>query len=278
MNKICKIKAEEFIYVWKNWQHVNPRVFLDTEITDEQIETYSLMLIGGPDANRVTRQLSAELPVKLSDDQIVLAGQTFHVPDAVVQFLYPHPENSERYVYVIAADSWQGMFFAKPNVVISSMDDYMVLDGRIPNDKAGRPIEKVMLASGVFDSEWQMNTDYQQSGDEAIRAKCALRKVHPDLTTYIDGGLQLTVAQLRAYAGHYQIPNGGPRIEIVEKQGKLLGRNENNPFVELIPESETLFYISEADLQISFQRDETGLVNQLFVHQGGQTIPAEKVK
>ena len=94
MVELCKTKAQDFIDAWKAWQKVSPRVFLDTEITDADMARYSLMLLGGPEANKVTAKLAARLPLRLSPNAIRIDGKDFQVKDAAVQMLYPNPLNA----------------------------------------------------------------------------------------------------------------------------------------------------------------------------------------
>ncbi len=54
MRKLCEINFEQGVRDWENWQHTTPRHFKDTEISDEDLKRYSLILIGGPDANLIT--------------------------------------------------------------------------------------------------------------------------------------------------------------------------------------------------------------------------------
>ncbi|MGB2823268.1 MAG: prolyl oligopeptidase family serine peptidase, partial [Phycisphaerae bacterium] len=42
MRRFCRFRAEAARDEWRRWQKVTPRYFLDTEITDEQVRTYSL--------------------------------------------------------------------------------------------------------------------------------------------------------------------------------------------------------------------------------------------
>ena len=111
MNKLCRMKADEFINYWKNWQKYEPRVFLDTELSESDMKKYSLILYGGSEANLITKKLGDKIPLKISSNKIEISGRIFEAKDACVQILYPHPLNSERYVTVIGATSGEGMFF-----------------------------------------------------------------------------------------------------------------------------------------------------------------------
>jgi hypothetical protein len=95
MVEMCALKARRFVDNWRDWQKQEPRVFKDTEIGEADIARYSLLLIGGPDANRVTATIAAKIPLKVSPDQITVGDESFAVKDAAVQMLYPRPLNAE---------------------------------------------------------------------------------------------------------------------------------------------------------------------------------------
>jgi hypothetical protein len=62
-----------------------------------------LVLIGGPEANAVTRRLIDRLPLRMEGERVTIDGQTFDAPGAAVGLVYPNPLNVERYVAVCAA-------------------------------------------------------------------------------------------------------------------------------------------------------------------------------
>ena len=105
------MKANDFINYWKNWQKYEPRVFLDTELSDSDMKKYSLILYGGAEANLITKKLGDKIPLKISSNKIEITGKTFEAKDACVQMVYPNPLNNKRYVSVIGATSGAGMFF-----------------------------------------------------------------------------------------------------------------------------------------------------------------------
>src|ERR1035441_1467409 len=132
MAALCRNKAQAFIAAWRDWQKQSPRVFQDTEIKDAEMANYSLLLVGGPDANRVTAQLAARLPLKIAADRVTIDGKSFPAKDAAVQMLYPNPLNPERYVWIVAGTSTDGMYFSEPNPQRLSDWEYTIVDGRIP--------------------------------------------------------------------------------------------------------------------------------------------------
>jgi CubicO group peptidase (beta-lactamase class C family) len=71
-----------------------------------------------------------------------------------------------------------------------------------------------------------------------------------------------------AYVGQYEL--GPDRIFIVSREGdRLLAAPAGQPQAELFPESETKFFLKVVDAQITFVKDDKGVVTDLILHQGG---------
>ncbi|QQS47490.1 MAG: serine hydrolase [Acidobacteriota bacterium] len=79
------------------------------------------------------------------------------------------------------------------------------------------------------------------------------------------------------YAGQYELmPNF---ILTLSRNGdKLMGQATGQPMVQLVPESPTAFVIQEAAARIEIVLDEKGNPVSLILHQGGQKLPAKKIK
>ncbi len=179
MKRFCQVLADRACGYWKTWQHVDPRVFKDTEITDEQIRSYSLTLYGGPEDNAVTARLIKDIPLELADDKIVIDGKTFAVRDAAVRMVYAHPLNADRNVTIFAANSPDAMFWVDR---LSDDVDVVIDDGRLggENDYFAN-----IVAWGSFDCHWRLNEKYLTVGDPHRRAAAPVRKVPRHLTTAV---------------------------------------------------------------------------------------------
>jgi CubicO group peptidase (beta-lactamase class C family) len=79
------------------------------------------------------------------------------------------------------------------------------------------------------------------------------------------------------YAGDYELaPNF--IITVLVKDGRLISRATGQPEVELFPESETKFFLKVVDAQVEFVKDAGGRVTSLVLTQGGQVMPAKKIR
>ncbi|MGZ5487806.1 MAG: serine hydrolase [Candidatus Aminicenantales bacterium] len=67
-------------------------------------------------------------------------------------------------------------------------------------------------------------------------------------------------------------------ITILRRGGKLISQATGQSEVELFPESETRFFLKVVDAQIDFVLDAEGQATGLVLHQGGQNLPAKKIR
>lgn len=80
---------------------------------------------------------------------------------------------------------------------------------------------------------------------------------------------------LRAYAGVYELsPTFAITISVVD--GKLMAQATGQGAFELHPESDSRFFLTVVDAQITFTRDAAGAVDALILHQGGRDSRAPK--
>jgi dienelactone hydrolase len=259
----CRQKAEAFVESWREWQKQPPRVFEDVKVSDADLGRYSLLLFGGPEANRVTARLAPKLPLEITRDAIAIGGKAFPVRDAAVQMLYPHPLNAERYVWVAAASSPAGMHFCNPplNDPEAAMWDYLIVDGTIPAAGQTASESQVRVVSGLFDHDWRVSDALARPGDADLRAHGRLRRApNPKLV--------LASSLLDSYVGRYQITRG-PVVEVSREGGRLLARIQGGQTDTLLPETETSFWTSRLGIWVSFVRDASGKVTGFSGYRGG---------
>ena len=80
---------------------------------------------------------------------------------------------------------------------------------------------------------------------------------------------------LRSYEGVYELaPTFAITISVVD--GKLMAQATGQDAFELHPESDSRFFLTVVDAQITFTRDDAGAVDGLILHQGGRDSPAPR--
>ncbi len=88
--------------------------------------------------------------------------------------------------------------------------------------------------------------------------------------------VEVDPAIFEEYVGVYEV-EPGVLARVTRAGNRLMGQAPGQPRVELIPMSETWFF-AEEDLQVSFQRDQSGMVFQLTIHQNGEDKIVPKVE
>jgi dienelactone hydrolase len=267
--EIVRMRAEEFANAWKEWQKYPPRYFLDTEISDADIAKYSLILVGGADANRVTAQLSPKLPLKIRGDTITIgdarAGKTYTAPNAGVQLIYPNPRNAARYVWISAGTSAYGLGHAAPNPFQIGEWDFFIEDGHLPPFKKQLPRERTRVVSGMFDQNWRFDSAFVLAGDSKVRAD-GRRMGMPS-------GAKAAPGLMAELAGDYQL-NPGPLVNVTTRDGKLfasVGPQEGE--LELI--EGLSFYVPRFLGWVTFERDASGKI-AAFKGYFGQDMEASR--
>lgn len=269
MNEICRRKAEAVVTFWKQWQHQAPRVFKDSELSNDDASRYSLLLIGGPNENSAFKKLGGKIPLEISPDRIKIGSRSFEAADARVQIIYPNPLNRQRYVLTVAATSADGMVFWTPNNAQNAEFDFLIQDGHLPaGNQLASPVD-FSVVSGWFDPNWNLQDGLLYPGNAETRAKGIwLRAPKPD---------RLIPAQvLDSYVGNYEIVPGFI-VKIVRKNNLLIVQAGPQPPMELAPASETEFVILEGPVQIVFVKDAAGKTISFKGWQNGQEFTAKKV-
>ncbi|MBA3556143.1 MAG: serine hydrolase, partial [Gemmatimonadales bacterium] len=89
--------------------------------------------------------------------------------------------------------------------------------------------------------------------------------------------ITLAPEALNPYLGVYQL-SPAFWITVTREDGALFVQATGQGRFRLHPESETDFFLREVDARVSFERDSSGTVSRLVLHQGGQHTPGQKVE
>jgi CubicO group peptidase (beta-lactamase class C family) len=79
------------------------------------------------------------------------------------------------------------------------------------------------------------------------------------------------------YLGRYQI-SPGLLVAVTSDEGKLFAQGTNQPKVQLYPVSKTRFFVTEADVEMTFLPDDKGEVSEVVVNANGQEVKAKRVR
>ena len=123
--------AEEFTQ-WFLPLGIEPTVVADIDVTEEDLSQYNFLLIGGPVANKITKELNENLPIKfenkdgrwgivhnLPPDTLTFSGfydelvksiekERYEDPNIGVMEAFSNPYNEEKYGVLIAGNAREG--------------------------------------------------------------------------------------------------------------------------------------------------------------------------
>jgi hypothetical protein len=86
----------------------------------------------------------------------------------------------------------------------------------------------------------------------------------------------LNPAILDKYIGEYSL---GPATFSISREGDhLMFTAPGQPKVEAFPESETVFFFKIIDAQVTFLRNEAGIVTELLFELNGRKLKARKIE
>jgi pimeloyl-ACP methyl ester carboxylesterase len=275
MNREIGQKAALLINRWKQNQKYEPRSMKDTEVTDAELEKYSLLLLGGPAENKVSRKIFDKIPFQITDSTITIDGRPFKAKDAVLHAVYPNPYNNERYINIVAATSGAGFYFYNPFVGDLSEFDYCIVDGKIPVYSLGATSAKIQVATGFFDHDWKINDTFLNAGEENLRSKCAYTLVNKDLSTEIVSKTRPSVEIMKSFEGTYQLnPNTELRVFLANDTLKI---TQGSFSAQLLATADSEFYLNEFHVSLLFRKNMTTNDYEMVIHQNGMEIIGRKV-
>ncbi len=277
MRDLCKQKADTLAELWKQWQHEPLRMLNDDQVTPNEEKQYSLVLVGGPDANLVSRRLADRLPLRVARDSVTIDGRMIPATDAVVQMIYPSPVSAERYVLEVAATSAAGMYFWNPGAFWNQQYgfpalswDWNIRDGRRVTLEQGRGPERGWVAAGMFDSHWRRDDRWVFLGDADARSNSSLRHAPSER-------LRISTGALDACAGRYELAPGYDAV-VARDGDRLTIAFPGGAPVALVSEGETEFAMLGTAVPVVFSRDAQGRVTALVLNDDGQVTTVKKVQ
>ena len=150
------IWAEE----WDDFGDGAPRVCTDQELTDEDIEQFSLVLFGTPETNSVVARMAEKLPLTIGDHSYTLLGKTYEGDHLGLVLCYPNPLAPEHYLLIYA-----GKLYGRRCSVNHKHDmlpDFLVFD----STRFTTGDTEACVYGGWFDVDWLPKESLTREGDE----------------------------------------------------------------------------------------------------------------
>jgi hypothetical protein len=129
-------------------------------VTADDVKNANLVLFGGPESNAIAARIAKALPLDVAPGKILFHGKTYEGPRMSVRFIYPNPENPERYVLVncgVTPEAMRGIDFSSRG----AQPDWLVFEGKTaapgPRTAPGErvPGAPASIEGGFFDRDWK---------------------------------------------------------------------------------------------------------------------------
>ncbi|MBN2718057.1 MAG: prolyl oligopeptidase family serine peptidase [Deltaproteobacteria bacterium] len=133
------------------------KVKADVEVTEKDIQKYSIVIVGTPSGNRLLQRIQSQLPIRVESGAVVAGNHRFVGERTAAAFIYPNPLNPDRYVVIHTGVSREAIYFSGhlptmiPDYVIFDASDWGYTEGHILGEN------RDVFLSGFFDRQWQLN-------------------------------------------------------------------------------------------------------------------------
>jgi hypothetical protein len=159
-----------FAYEWSRYFRGNLPIRKDTDVTDEDRQTYNLILFGDPGSNRLIAEVLPLLPLKWTKDELVFDGQRYPAQEHAPALVFPNPLATVypdfmagRYVVINSGHTFHEAELNKLNYLLfPRLGDWAIFkvgDNFKVGDKApaspSDPLDETVLRAGFFNENWQ---------------------------------------------------------------------------------------------------------------------------
>ena len=145
-------EAAHFHERWATIMRGDLRSKRDSEVTEDDIKKYNLVLWGDAASNTVIARLAGKLPVTFDASAIAVGGAKFERAGHALALIYPNPLNHAKYVVLNSALTFREAADANNSQQNPKLPDWVVIDlAKDPNASAPGGI----AATGFFNERWQ---------------------------------------------------------------------------------------------------------------------------
>jgi dienelactone hydrolase len=176
--RVAQDEAKVLADRWNRWARGRARVKADKDVTDEDIASANLILVGDINNNLLIPRVADRLPIRIDDSGVQFGDQRWEGDDIGLKMVHPNPLNPERYVVLFTGTTWRGVYQVVGR--FGNWFDWGILDGwhwqdfAVFDDNTYSP--ETFLAVGYFDNDWQLDPDWYVTGDQDLRVARPPRK------------------------------------------------------------------------------------------------------
>ncbi len=149
---------------WKRFSAGRARVMADSKVSDADLKSQNLLLVGTPADNSVMARLGDAFPIKWSKERYTLGHRSFPAEGNGLLAIYPSPFAADKYVLVNSGILWGA------HLSINHKWDF-VPDFIIFNNEKDWDDNNKYVCAGYFDKNWQVDDSLIWLGQDEKRAE-----------------------------------------------------------------------------------------------------------
>ena len=145
-------ELDRAIVEWRKVFRGDARVKDDTALTADDAANANLVFWGDPGSNRALAKVLPKLPIQWTKDKLTMGPQSANAADHAPIFIYPNPENPERYIVINSGFTFREGATTSNSLQTPKLPDWALIDLNTPPSlKWPGKVE----AAGFFDESWR---------------------------------------------------------------------------------------------------------------------------
>lgn len=153
-----------FAYEWRRHYRGDLPIKNDTDVTQEDMRRFNLILFGDPGSNQLIGLALREMPVHWTRDEIQLGSSHYPAEDHGLQMISPSPLPGalDRYVIFNSGHTYHDSELRFSYMVFPRLGDWAITKvGKNPRDSAASKVDETVLQSGFFDEAWKISSAFK---------------------------------------------------------------------------------------------------------------------
>ncbi len=140
---------------WRRHFRGEARVKNDTEISEEDIEAFNLILFGDSNSNLLINRVADQLPISWDDGEIHVGERSFSSAHHAPLLIYPNPLNPSRYIVLNSGFTYREYDYLNNARQVPKLPDWAIVDLRTPPHSRG---PGRIADAGFFGEQWQLKS------------------------------------------------------------------------------------------------------------------------
>jgi len=150
-----EFESAHFRERWKALMRGKLRVKKDSEVTEDDVRNYHLILWGDAQSNSLIAKVLSDLPIEWSNETLTIGGESYPASSSLPAMIFPNPGNTSKYVVLNSGLTFREDHDRTNSLQNPKLPDWAVIDvDRGPDGSAPGEI----LESDFFDEQWRVRS------------------------------------------------------------------------------------------------------------------------